>query len=831
MSDSDFVSGDPWDLIPSPANEGESAAEVPPPPPPAPVQEPEQPSEAAADPGVAEVDEAPSESASLDAEIAALTEDLEAAVGVEDQGAPDHPPEEADQAGAFLDDLPEIDVPDLTGELGADIDMPDFATDAGLPHVVPTDLDLPDLTADLDIPELAADVDVPDLTQDLTADLDVPDLVESFDAADATVDLDVGVDVEIPDLSDLTADLASADVGEGIEAGSDVDDATGDLAADLEVPDLGVPDFEAAGGDDALPDTDVSPTVETGLPTNDVESIDLDDTAAGQPVQEPGSSEGTIGRSRGPLSAMLASTGLFGSHDADDASSEGGDATDSEADQVGAEDTPTDAAAAAEGWAIEPDEVHSSDAADPPAVYRELETLDEEQPATYQPRVDEPLDDDLARVAALVADVEPVVEGGTPEEPDTSNPVVADLDWLDSGAEIGLPDLDEASPDRRGVESFPDFSVPEVRFENDEIEPIAEDESALPASEVGDAVADDPTIDVVASEHTASEDVGVGTDGSDSAGDEVVGAEVADAVVAADPFAVADPFDVASVADTAATPLDELVPDSESAEGVTFDSGDIASGSVDAEYAGLESLDTSSFDIESVDIESVDIESVDIESVDIESVDIESVDGSAFDIPSVGESVDEMVVGEEFDATTPAVGSFAVEPTALDSGDVEVVDTHVESTDIESDVPPIEASAAPSMAESDQEVAAQSAPAVAAPATAIDGGWGVEWEESQQGWVNGEWRTIVTTAPALASWSADVYLGVVAGDAVVASTEPHAIAEARNRAAAAMVAAASARGAHAVLSVSQTILGVGDAMVVSMAGTAVTLIANAPSDA
>lgn len=107
--------------------------------------------------------------------------------------------------------------------------------------------------------------------------------------------------------------------------------------------------------------------------------------------------------------------------------------------------------------------------------------------------------------------------------------------------------------------------------------------------------------------------------------------------------------------------------------------------------------------------------------------------------------------------------------------------------------------------------------------------WGSRWQESAQGWVEDEngqssWRPIVTASPILSDWQVDTYLGVVDSDAVlgdgpVLDELPRARAEARK----ALVDEAMARGAHAILGVSTTLATVGAISVLSASGTAVTL--------
>ncbi len=128
-------------------------------------------------------------------------------------------------------------------------------------------------------------------------------------------------------------------------------------------------------------------------------------------------------------------------------------------------------------------------------------------------------------------------------------------------------------------------------------------------------------------------------------------------------------------------------------------------------------------------------------------------------------------------------------------------------------------------------------PAEAAPVIAGAGvEWGSRWKESAQGWVESEagrstWRPIVSTSPNLSEWQVDTYLGIVTGDVTVpgdvaGQSLEQRLAQARAAAARRMLDEALARGAHAVIAVNVGYHQLGDDLLVSAAGTAVTLKAN-----
>lgn len=118
------------------------------------------------------------------------------------------------------------------------------------------------------------------------------------------------------------------------------------------------------------------------------------------------------------------------------------------------------------------------------------------------------------------------------------------------------------------------------------------------------------------------------------------------------------------------------------------------------------------------------------------------------------------------------------------------------------------------------------------------------WRQSVQGWVKGpdgnpEWRPIVTTTTDVANWTVDVNLGMVTGESacpvdsdglgsLIASERGkaalrHVLAKDRKLAEDAMVQEAVARGAHAVIGVKLDYTFLGECLIVTATGTAVTL--------
>ncbi|HEX9856067.1 MAG TPA: heavy metal-binding domain-containing protein [Acidimicrobiia bacterium] len=125
-------------------------------------------------------------------------------------------------------------------------------------------------------------------------------------------------------------------------------------------------------------------------------------------------------------------------------------------------------------------------------------------------------------------------------------------------------------------------------------------------------------------------------------------------------------------------------------------------------------------------------------------------------------------------------------------------------------------------------------PAVAGGEYGLGSRWGAEWSTSRQGWIGAEtgrpvWRPIVATTDQLEVWAIDTYLGVVNSEVAVdhdtsdARTLGAALARARELGIEGLVEEAVERGAHAVLGTSMQYTTVGERLLVTFSGTAVTL--------
>ncbi len=112
--------------------------------------------------------------------------------------------------------------------------------------------------------------------------------------------------------------------------------------------------------------------------------------------------------------------------------------------------------------------------------------------------------------------------------------------------------------------------------------------------------------------------------------------------------------------------------------------------------------------------------------------------------------------------------------------------------------------------------------------------WGSEWERSAQGWVgkdsaNPVWRPVVTTTEELPDWEVDTYLGVVTAEVAVEARSSdllqlgETLARGRDMALEGLVEEAVSRGSHAVLAVKLGYTTMGDRLLITVTGTAVTL--------
>lgn len=106
--------------------------------------------------------------------------------------------------------------------------------------------------------------------------------------------------------------------------------------------------------------------------------------------------------------------------------------------------------------------------------------------------------------------------------------------------------------------------------------------------------------------------------------------------------------------------------------------------------------------------------------------------------------------------------------------------------------------------------------------------WGTRSDEAYEGWVQDDegvetWRMIVTNLPTVSGYDIDEFLGLAVADSMVASHDVETVAIGRRAAFDALTEDGVLRGAHAIVAVAHAIQPVGDQILVTVSGTAVTL--------
>ncbi|VAW09059.1 hypothetical protein MNBD_ACTINO02-2651 [hydrothermal vent metagenome] len=112
--------------------------------------------------------------------------------------------------------------------------------------------------------------------------------------------------------------------------------------------------------------------------------------------------------------------------------------------------------------------------------------------------------------------------------------------------------------------------------------------------------------------------------------------------------------------------------------------------------------------------------------------------------------------------------------------------------------------------------------------------WGSQWTDAAQGWVtlaSGQsvWRPVVTTTETLPQWDTDTYLGVVTAEVAVDGSSAafaslgETLARARQVGIEGLTEEAIDRGAHAVIGVTMSYTALGNRLLITLTGTAVTL--------
>jgi uncharacterized protein YbjQ (UPF0145 family) len=570
------------------------------------------------------------------------------------------------------------------------------------------------------------------------------------------------------------------------------------------------PSIPVTDSDDAKKDADliapqavskpVEPSNAPAAPVFDV-SFEPAGSPEGEETVEPDSPSPapTQPESRGPLSQVLAASGLFGGspvprsvEPAEEEESQspagiGDEESDSDGDVAALEATevevePPDLSAPAVGSLVGigatdadlPPEPPPWMVSQPPAVEPDeaSQLPDFTQPAFIEESVDPEGGATLDEAAAAFAEISfvddsapgievPDFDTGDAVEPEAIDEALAaeaDLESLVAELTVADPGRDEEIPldDVAADITIDPADTPSVYRELEaltEIEPVV-------------AGPDEAPIDEVVETTGIEEDAGSTDQAADAAGEVVTtGSEWA----------------VFEYADEPSEPDAPVF-------GVTFGKDRPKSAPEDVE--NLEAADLVEDEIDTQDLTDIAEDEPDGLGSEVDGVDFDSIEADAF---------------------------VTAEPTA-----VEEPATPIEA--VTEAAPAFDSPAVPAPEEAFAESTAEPAASETAPIE-----WGSRWQESAQGWVEDEqgrstWRPIVTTSPILSEWQIDTYLGVVAADVVLGSG-PIEIEMTSRRTAAmrALVDEAMARGAHAIVGVSTTMASRGGSTVLTATGTAVTL--------
>ncbi len=797
MADNELTS-DPWDDLGSPTPEGtdpESPAspiqpptaestDVHPGPPPTPPPPPASPGLAEPEAPVVDID--PSVSDDFATAVNEIPSDPAGAdqsdPGVSDLAAPDLAVGEfgVPELGVPELDVPELDVPELNVP---ELNVPELnVPELGVPDLEIPDLDLPDLDAahGLEIPDL--DFGETATAPALSAEPEAP--LEQLDAP-----------AEVTDRSTRSrySPLLAA-TGLFGDNSPPTDESAGSEAAEGAAPEA----IETALADE---DTDDFQLGSSGPPSvygelEDIAGIgDGETNLTDEPVDEP-----AVGRSDEPSSDP--------SWELEESE---GPSDDLQVDESGGETSAPQDEAATEG-----DEEAVADSSDDSAM--DFAALLGGADAIGLGG-DEP---DLAALAALVADVEPVVMGE-----DSATPILEDIASKDT--DDWLVDADDLSDDEAGFDIGITWGSGEETVDAEEDATAMEDgppDLEVPDLEVPDLDVPDldvPDLDVP--EVEIPEDALAELGGHDVG---IPDLETPDTDVPESDMPESDMLDWPN-AETPDTDVPEGdmpesdMPDWPNAE--TPDT-DVPEGDMpESDMPDWPNAETPGTDVPESDMPESDMPDwpeADVPEADVPEADVPELDRAVGDVPEV-----DMLgmVGTQLDAPD----SDSAEPYQLESdspGDA-IAFSDVDSSSEEEAV----AGASPvRIFDELEDVSAESM-------LSGDGeAWGARWREAAQGWVEDEsgastWRPIITTSPTLSEWDVDTYLGVVIGDTSTDADEVTAegVAAARETSTRHMVDEALARGAHAVVGVTYTVQPIGATVLVTATGTAVTLKAESSS--
>ncbi len=573
-------------------------------------------------------------------------------------------------------------------------------------------------------------------------------------------DLD-GAGAEMPEMAAPDIDVPEVDVPEGDLPEFNVPGAG---IPDLEIPDLDLPELDPANGLE-IPDLDLEETVVGGA-GDELAAPDLTDFAEDQMEQLEAPPGSTDPSTRSRYSPLLAATGIFGSGTPDPDEVSETDPDEPADDETEAPSGELDADAFVLG------------STEPPSVYSELEDIAGEPEHEADQGVDEEETiDELAQVLG--------------------------------GSFAGVDDF-QVDEDASSSDETDEDSVPEAEHEG-----------------AGEWTDDSPEIEAQGEEPELYE------------GGDPDFAALAAMVADVEPVVLGAETEVDPLEDLASTDTDDWLGDAgESDDEGGFDIGitwgsDVDTPEVDDEHPEQDSADE---DVAQEDVAEqaepeVDQPETDVDGLDVSDLNVPETDESAMDLS--GDALAEL-------------GAHDVEIPDLDApaeDSVDLVDSEPEASEPDESEP-----VDPGSYEQDEEAASpEGASAMAGAATVgvfdelgdVSAGsmlsgegeaWGSRWKEAAQGWVEDEsgastWRPIITTSPTLSEWDVDTYLGVVIGDTATDSDSitPADVAAAREESTRHMVDEALARGAHAVVGVTHTVQPIGQTILVTVTGTAVTL--------
>ena len=672
---------------------------------------------------------------------------------------------------------PTTDLPD---------DLADLSTIAPPPPPPPPSLDPIASPPEPPQPEPTVDPGSPG-GSDEVAGLDLGDLTSLGDA-DAAAD------------TATTEDLAS--LADGLEIDSPDLDGISDLA---DLPDIDLedvthslePDLDGISDLADLPDVDLEDLTRSlepdfEAPTENLESFDTveEESADEAPMDHP---TPTSSAPRMPVSPMLAASGLFGTSPhlpPLDAAEES--ATETPADTFEA-DSAEIRQVEVEVESVAPDEIQFDAGS---LDFGSIELSSPDAAATeFLPDVDAEslpdgtLDTDLSAILSGFGDefddassvIEPSADISPPDadpEPDLVPELIADLA---ADLDPDPTDLDPVGLDESSDLNFEGTTPPSVFKELENLGDQEDDKEPEPVfgAVFGDSTATLDPFEVVL--NTSAEDDAI-------AAVAAAAASIDTPTEPARPMVIEDP----TVDDLPAFLIDE--PTDEPMDGPTFASPDDTTSSVAA-----------------------DAESGDIAPEEPAPITF-NMDQTIEEMPAEPAGIEPLPPMEAPPADT-------VEPDPFSS------------LLVDSAEPP-----QPAEPEMDQSALAGSPPPVTAETETVIGtaatalsdkkpappDWASRRDDAYEGWVEDEagvetWRMIVTNLPTISGYTIDKHLGLSVADSMVASHDVTVVAAGRRAAIDALTEDAVLRGAHAVVAVTHSLQTIGDQMLVTVSGTAVTV--------